>query len=417
MARRGLIDLRYRPENMPDSSLDSLLVSPAEIVRNFVLRLPLIVVLSGLVSVGTYLSIRTFGGEIFESSALVLVRERPTALAVRGDEVRTIQTIAPPAYRDILMNDELLLEVFTAAKAKFPDLFGNVYFTRFRENYSVKVLTIQDTSVTQSYSPVLRLSIKAPSAEAAKFMADLWLERAINQYGRIYSVESARTIANVDARRAELSSKYEAAKLAEQSAYRELERLDSELKARSELLRGVPLRLPIERPTAVLEKLDEEIMSSKGLIAELADIRLDIAALSASPGNETQVQALRAREQRALEIIAENEKVIDDLSLGASKAKAAQVAALALADGYKWQMDALNAMGQLAGADSSKSAGSISLEDSSDLRVLARPTLPDFRVGPKRAIISAGAAFGSLFLLSLLFLFEPHLRRALARTA
>ena len=82
----------------PDSQ-DSLLSTP-ELVAHLWRRRWLVLLGPPLIAVATYLVIRFFGGETFEASAFVYLRDRPVDER-NLNEVRT-NWIDPPSYRDIL---------------------------------------------------------------------------------------------------------------------------------------------------------------------------------------------------------------------------------------------------------------------------------------------------------------------------
>ena len=142
-----------------------------------------------IITVGvTYFLIRAFGGETFESTALVMLRDRPVDERNELDN-RTLW-IDPPTYKDILLNDETLKGVVDATRAKFGNEFGNEKYEKLKDGFQVRTVTTRDTAVVTTFSPVIEISAQGPKPEISKFMVDEWIKRAVQMYGTLGAADA-----------------------------------------------------------------------------------------------------------------------------------------------------------------------------------------------------------------------------------
>lgn len=420
------------------TSYDPQLLSTSELVAHLWRRRWALFLAPCVVTVGTYLLIRAFGGEVFESNAVVYLRERPTD--ERSKSEPRLAWVDAPSYKDILLNDELLKGVVDATRSKYPGSLGSKPYEKIKDSFAVRTVTTRDTAVQTTYSPVIEMSVKGPSAQTAKFMADTWLNESLRTYGQFVAGDAAGTAKAVrdetDIRAKELDEvKREEARLDF-----ELDRVKVLLYGHYALLYHGDLRSPMVFPQLVPPDLERESAWGGGratLFEQRNSAALRVAELEAALARraklteETKLRdELRLEDPVAMEIeeglirerarLARIESLITETdtnikSLGVEAARLeGEVAA---ARGRRYAADnAIRSLTEMAGY---AIADAVLVPDEGDpdrrgaLRVLARPILPEERVGPKRSLyaIAAGIAFGIFLLFS--FVAEAWVRKSL----
>jgi len=406
------------PENDPTTLTTAELVSHLWKRRFLLLFLPIVTV--GL----TYILIRTFGGETFESTASVMLRDRPV------DERNTLENrslwIDPPTYKDILLNDETLKGVVDAARAKFGSEFGDEKYEKIKEGFQVRTVTTRDTAVVTTFSPVIEISARGPKPEISKFMVDEWIKRAVEMYGTLGAADAvavAKATAEVAAVKNE---ELREAKQAEAEIDYELDRLKVLIDAYSTLFydKNIKSRVTIEAPpepgtqeAGEYEPWEENPyrMANMGLLVQRSQVMMAIAELQPS-ANEYE-KAKREKLERRLDkiefLINETNENIVKLSEEAARLEGVVAKHRSTRTAADNALKSLNEMAGFAAADSILIPDSGDSQSSGVLRVVSQPIVPELRVGPKRSILSiaAGMAMGVFLLLSVIG--EAWLRKSL----
>lgn len=401
---------------------DSSTLSTAELVAHLWRRRWLLLVLPVLTVVVTYCIVRAFGGETFESTALVMLRDRPV------DERNALDTrtmwLDAPTYKDIFLNDEVLKGVVDAARAKYGPDFGDEKYEKLKDGFKVRTVTTRDTAVVTTFSPVIELSARGPQPEISKFMVDEWIARAIRVYGTLGAADAiavAKATSDVAAVKNEELLK---AKQAEAAIDYELDRLKVLIDAYSTLFydENIKSRVTIEVPKTDQEKEEfvewEENpyrMAGMGLLEQRAQIMFAIAELQPS-ANEYE-KARREKLERRLDkiefLINETNDNIKKLSEEAARLEGEVAKQRSLRVAADNALKSLNEMSGFAAADSILIPDAKDSDHSGMLRVLTQPIVPEFRVGPKRSIISIAAGFAMGVFLLLSVIGEAWLRKSL----
>jgi uncharacterized protein involved in exopolysaccharide biosynthesis len=120
--------------------------------------------------------------EAFTATAQILVKEKPQYTDSERKE------IAPPAYKVILMSEDLINQV----KERFEAMrnISGIKLELFRRAFKVETEIVQDTSVKRDYSPVIQLEVQAWSPQDAKDIMDLWTSLFIQNYGNVVQDEA-----------------------------------------------------------------------------------------------------------------------------------------------------------------------------------------------------------------------------------
>jgi hypothetical protein len=408
------------PENDPSTLTTAELVSHLWSRRVPLLLLPIITV--GV----TYFLIRAFGGETFESTALVMLRDRPVDERNELDN-RTLW-IDPPTYKDILLNDETLKGVVDATRAKFGNEFGSEKYEKLKDGFQVRTVTTRDTAVVTTFSPVIEISAQGPKPEISKFMVDEWIKRAVQMYGTLGAADAiavAKATAEVAAVQNEELLK---AKQAEAATDYELDRLKVLIDAYSTLFydENIKSRITIEPPKDEESQEFKEYvpweenpyrMAGMGLLEQRAQVMFAIAELQ--PSTSERAKSRRERLERRLDkiefLINETNENIVKLSQEAAKLEGEVAKYRSTRMAADNALKSLNEMAGYAAADSILIPDSGGSESLGVLRVLAHPIVPEFRVGPKRSILSIAAGFAMGVFLLLSVIGEAWLRKALGK--
>lgn len=133
----------------------------------------------------SYLYIRFFVAETFESTALLMLRTTPAALR----EGPRMEDFDPPVYEDLVRGDELLRGVVDFARTTYLG-FPATPYEKLKSSFTVKTIMTRDTTVSAVYSPVVRMTVRAGSAEIAHGMATEWMNRTIERLGKLRSREA-----------------------------------------------------------------------------------------------------------------------------------------------------------------------------------------------------------------------------------
>ncbi|MDX2175947.1 MAG: Wzz/FepE/Etk N-terminal domain-containing protein [Candidatus Sumerlaeia bacterium] len=395
---------------------DSVLVTLGDLLRHLWRRRYLALGAPAALVVLTYLFLKFLAGENFQATATVMVR--PPAAALRSGP--NLGSLEVPSYKDILTNDELVRSVVDAARGRFADDLGDAKFEELKRNFSVRVVTTRDTSVQTTFSPVLEMTVKGPSPDAALFMMQQWLDGALARYGGLFS-DQMRDVAEASSEKAtgaierlgELRRK-------EQELSRRLELVDTVISSKYRLLdsgygeTGLVFNLDMAEPSEGLPQASRSF-SFRGLMAEQARLELRIAELEGRPEDGTgaaELAGVRSRLERSNELIAQIGADLEALASRSAELRGEYEAAKASAGLAEQAVEALSEIAARAAADQTLVVGDGSAAKG-DLRVLSSPVLPEKRVGFSRVLtaIAAGTAF-FVFLL-LLFSIEIALARVL----
>lgn len=342
-----------------------------------------------LVVILAYLFIRLVVGETFEATAVIMVRTPPTEIL----PTQKALSVESPVYEDILSSDELLHRVIREGREAFPDQIPDKDFERLRQRFRVRIITTVDTTVRTEYSPVISMRARGSTRESTYFLADRWLQNAVERYGKLRIREAQSAQAAYQGEFDRLSSEVQELQAREVELEEALRAVSQRAAARSRVLYGSPAT----RQDPV----------TGGLIEERAALEIE---LSAGGGEEERAQARIAAIDGLMERL---EGELEEL--------ARQKATLEreLGDVRNGLITARERMAEARVILTRVSSDSVALSDPAypdmegDFVVLSRPVMPERRVAPPRTVLAILIGIGFGFLLLFLILLEWFVHRAI----
>lgn len=353
--------------------------------RRYVLLLvpPAIVILA-------YLFIRTFGGETFEANAVLMVRTPPTEI-LPTQKALAVET---PVYEDILASDEIIRQVIDEAREKYPNDISATQFERIRRRFKVEVIATVDTTIRTEYSPVISMSVRGSTRELAYFLADRWVELAVERFGklRLHDAKTARD--------------------AYQEEYDRLAEISGTLQEREVNLEGEGRQLS-NRIDVLTRALTQPPAQGRqtGLLEAMLEAELALERAEDLGGEDT-----GELEQIARQASAAVDRVENELKNLREKKGAVDSA---LENVRKDLVSARERMAETRVILTRVASDSVALRDprfpemQGDFLVLSRPVMPEFRVAPARTVLAILIGFASGFVLLFVILGEWFIKRAI----
>lgn len=370
----------------PESPFDT-----DKLIRHLWRRRYILILAPPIFVVVGYLFIRQFVSEIYESTAIVQLREAPGALR-NGPSLRTFE---PPVFEDMILSDAILRPVIEAARKQFPE-FPQDGYEKIKPSFAVDILRTRETAVATEYSPVIKLTVKTSKPEWAVFLAETWLDRTNDQIGNLRLRSTQQLVQTFGAKTEELRNEIGQLQARETETQQELSTVNARLLSLLRLLTGDALR------TVAGSELQE------GLEGERVRLRLVLA----DPA--TANDGLRSRLTEVEKLIAETNTQLEQL--GRRKVALSQQL-----DDLREQLivqrgvlSDTRAVLINAFPDSIPVATSGDSADSGDFVTISRPVKPEVRVGPPRAIYSVIMAIALSAMLLLLMVMEFYVKASLA---
>lgn len=379
--------------------------------------------------VGTYVGLRLFHVNLYESRALIMVRAQPRTTNMEFDK----KGLEPPSFKSMFKADETILfvqnqynDMVKSGVLKAED--GHEEFRspleKYRERFKVESVTEVDTTVITEFSPVMEMSVRGNSRGQAKSLAELWVNHVLNKYGNLVTEEAQFRVDLARRKGEQLSAELGEAVKKREELVAAKRLADAEVASALRRLTSAPLPeaatyvdndiLAYNVYTGPREaniSVDAPVAEAKtpGLLEQRAILALELKTPTGQVGEGVQAMA------QALDAaIAETRAAISAATENAA-AVAAKIAEIEVEINRLQYAVRVNS-GNAADAEALLSlvaADAVSDAKYSTLRVLAQPQLPDLRVWPKRTLI-AGIAAAAVFALALVvFCGERYLREAL----
>ncbi len=388
-----------------------------EIIRHLWRRRFIIIAVPIVAFAVAYLYIRYQVPETYEASAMLYVRERTSGLQNRYEQGFT--KIEPPSYEVILRNDELLREVVQAAREKFPDRFPQSKFERIKKAFQIDVIATHDTTVTTSYSPAIWLLVEADHPEIAQFLAQTWMELSIEHFGQLTFREAEAYVRAISERADTISAEIASQTRIESSLKQEVYELESMLRSHVQLLAGETgarmrdrqHRDDLVESSSARVNADTTVKlynseAPQGLLEQKAMVELGMASGDDPNGS--------AKLAKITELIASTEAEIDALRDELAGKESELAAVQASLNAQHAALEGVERTINYAAADQALVADPSNPEIQGDLRILARPVMPEVRVRPSRTLIAGAITVAiSIFLLFMLIA-EHQLRLAIS---
>lgn len=353
-----------------------------------------VLLLPALVVILAYLAIRTFGGETFEANVVLMVRTPPTEILPAQKSL----AVEAPVYEDILKGDEILRAVVDETRVRYPDDISEGKFERLRRRFKVEVIATVDTTIRTEYSPVISMTVRGSSPESTHFMAQHWMELAIERFGklRLNDAGSARD--------------------AYQAEYDRLAEIAGTMQAREVNLEGEARQLGLR-----LEVLNRALGQSFGLSREAGLLELMLHAELELQGEQLRgdhadPERLALLERDANEARHAVERVEGELQ--EIRSRKAEVDS-ALESVRKDLVSARERMAETRIILTRVASDAVPLSDPNfpgmegDFLVLSKPVIPEFRVAPPRTLLAILIGFGAGLILLFLILGEWFIKRAI----
>ncbi len=377
----------------------------------------------------TYLGLRLFHPNMFESRALVMVRAQPRTTNLDIEK----EGIAPPSFKSMFTADETIIFLRNqynqmVENGTLSAEEGHTRITspleKYRVRFKVESVTEVDTTIATEFSPVMELRIRGESRGQTKVMADLWVNLVMNRFGNLMAEEAAWRLEVTRAKASRLG-----AELAEAVERREAladERMFSDSMMASLLRRLTSAPLPEAITYAESDILPYNVYSGPrqtrsdlkvdmsdarpGLLEELGDLERAIA-LADGDGDDAAMAAEYEYMSETVSSIRDEYRALSGVSSDL-KAKLAELDAEITRLQYALRVNAGNAADAEAffAAVATDAEGN---ETHSTLRVISRPIVPDLRVWPKRTLIAGIAAAALFAMLLVVFCAECYMRQAI----
>lgn len=384
---------------------------------------------------GTYVGLRLFHVNLYESRALVMVRSQPRTTNMEFDK----KGLEPPSFKSMFTADETILFVRNqyndmVKAGRFAGDEGHEEFSapleKYRERFKVESVTQVDTTIITEFSPVMELRVRGNSRGQAKALTELWLNHILEKYGNLVTEEAQFRVELAGRKSAQLSAELGEAVKKREALVASKRVADAEVASALRRLTSAPIPDPSTyvdndilaynvytgpREANISVDAPAQQGGDPGLLEEHARLLKEFGEVSASHSAESvPVAEIRGRLERNRAQLEELQREIASAS-DRTSGLAAQIAA-AEVDINRLQYAVRVNSGAAADAEALLSLLAADAEGDakySTLRVLARPQLPDLRVWPKRMLIS-GLAAGAVFALALLvFCGERYLRCSL----
>ncbi len=369
--------------------------SVEEFILHFWRRRYLILIALPLFFVLGYVIMYKYGGEIFQTTALLQTRTAPSELR-RGPQMEPAEA---PIYEDIFRNDELLREVIQAAREEFPE-FPQSGFEHLKGRFKVDVIMTRETAVVAEFSPVIRLTTEQANPEFTYFLATTWLAKALDKYGALRYQEAEEIITTFSDKVKTYEEGLRSWQQAEEEAKIRLSEATRKLAVAQDMLYG------------------SEGDGSEGILQKQQRVEEELAEAISLHGEEHQeVESLRQKADR----YEEKEVMLNERIDAASQEKIEWSVKLNdLRDDLLITREKLAEAREIvknASADSVLLPDPLNPENKGDFIILSRPVKPEVMIAPNRllfTIVIAGALSGTLLVFLLL---EFYLRLALKKAA
>ena len=380
-----------------------------------------------------YLSVRVFAGEIFETRALIYVREQPP-INLEDDK----PGLPAPAFRAMFTSDHTLAFIRDQYNERFemdpefPDKITQP-LEKYRDRFSATSVMLVDTTISTEYSPVIELRARGISTWQSRRLMELWIQRILNKYGNMLSDE-AKFLADSSRRRSEelkdqVQDTVGRKKLVEKQQSMVESRLASAMRQLTFMpqpkldevigndMMGFNMRAGPERTGLTIEQIGPG--TEPGLWERCTRLKVQLAGLQADPGADAgEIERLKGELARIEELVPEIEGQVTALreeAVDLSSQSAGLGVELNLLE-YAVRLNSTVAS-QAEAKLRAVSIGAAGDEEYSTLHLLSPPVSPQKRVAPKRTLISGLAAGGVFVILLVIFCLELYLRNAITLQA
>ncbi|MDK2971134.1 MAG: hypothetical protein PWP23_889 [Candidatus Sumerlaeota bacterium] len=404
-----------------------------------------IVGLSLLALVGTYVGLWLFHPNVFETRALILVREQPRMNNMENDK----PGIDPPSFRGMFTSDEVIEYVRRQYNTMVEDGFFDgepegqhavieTPLEKLRPRFRTASSATVDTTIITEYSPVIELQVRGNSQGQALALMNLWTSHLLEKYGNLLN-EEARFLIDSTRRRTEDLKQELGTIVAQQTelqAERELieARIDSNLRQ----LTWAPRRkqeAPVDNEIigfnmysgpreSSLTIEQNKIEGPMGLYELQTQLLLEKTRLEARNSDGALNEELAQLEAEIAEVETRIPEIEQQVRTGSATAAAlaSQIASLGVELNRLQYAVRLNstvgapAEALLRAVDEEAGEGdplSDSIRRYGTLRLLSKPVVPQEKIWPRRSLLSLGAGGGLFLLLILIFIGELYLRASL----
>jgi len=380
-----------------------------------------------------YLGMRYLHGELYQTTALMIVRSQPRISIVESEEIG----VQPPAFQSLFTSDETISYV----RNQYNDMFERGVFPpeathtklqteleRLRARFNVENGTTVDTTITTKFSPILEFSVLGESRDQALVLMELWTAYCLREFGNLVNDEAEVAIQSYDLKNEQLGSELGTITVELEKLRQEKILIDTEIRGLYRTLTNMPPEeakrfvdndmLPFNMDTGPfrtdMNVTTNEGVPEPGIWERIRTLRLESSSESDQSQQEI-VQTLNRLMEQSNEIMIEIRELIDEsteLAAGIAnlevKVNSLQYAIRLNSSAYA-QAQALRRP-VAEGSDDPETDLAGNQQAFGTLRLISDPVLPQKRYSPQRTLIALMITIGVGLFMLLLFCVERYLR-------
>lgn len=411
-------------------------LQPRDYILHVWRRSLLILILSVVSLVLTYLGVRFFASEMFETRALMLVRSQPRLSSIESEEL----SISPPSFESMFKSDETISFV----RNQYNDMLERGVFPpeanhkrmdspleKLRGRFQTKSAANVDTTVSTKFSPVVELKCYGDTRDQALVVMELWLNYCLRTYGNLLNDEAEVLLGSLNETSEELQGKMKALVEEREQLVRQKQLYEAKIASNYRTLTNAPIPADYvvigndimafsmdSGPSRTNVQLEQPTQVEPGLWEQITALEVELASASPEGPRSRELQfKLKVAQEKAQALVNELQGLLDDAREIAGKVASVEVrlnetqyAVRMLSSQFAYAQALRRPEKEGTGENDTISPQA---KGYGTLRIMSKPALPQLRDSPKRTLIAALTAGGTFFFLILLFCIECYLRNAL----
>ena len=333
--------------------------------------------------------------------------------------------LTPVSYEYLLLSKDLIQQVRNEFCRETGISPAALKLEKFKNAFQVESELVQDTTVKIEFSPVISMFVDAGSPEHAQLLMEIWLKHFMERYGDLLAKNSDFSASYYTQKINNIEKELERKEARFLQLRRELPFKIRSLTAKEIILAPAQVRLDYRderrsyykyRETSNVEiSMEEPVIISgyESLERKLTEVDIDMAAAEARD-DQKGVSELRAKKKAIQEKIDKLATEINNLQdeTASMELEFQQLArdVNGLRDMHQYVMDLRNQT--QVDAQAMDYAEKHEQGERSDIVILARPSLPELRIFPKKTFSCLIAGFVGLILSCLAVIFNKFLKES-----
>jgi len=367
----------------------------------------------------TALFVQFIARERFRAFSQIMIKEQRKITGAERD------TLTPVSYEYLLLNQELIRQVRNEYAKEIGMPAHSMILEMFMEAFQVDSDLVQDTTVRKEYSPVMELAVDADSPPHAQMLMQIWLKQFMKRYGDLLARESDYASRFYSGKAGEVQKALKEKEDRFLVLRRELPFKIRELTSKELLVSPAMVELDYQDTRRSYYKYRDENrievnmpepiqqIDMEGLEKKLVDTEIALAEAKATNDTELTV-SLEAKRKAISGIIEKTRKEIAALQKESAdmEKEFSELAreVTSLRDQYQYVMDLKNQAE--VEAEGYHYGDKLDSDERSDIIILAKPSLPEKRVYPKKVFSCLIALLAGLVLTALAILFDKFIRES-----